>query len=77
MFYIHSYIASLSNTTDTSVWCVVNNALYGSTTHVDIVGDGYTSNPSYIFTYKKDILFDKHVQNIWSKSRSIYISVSN
>ena len=39
-----SYIASLSNINDTSVWSnnqwVVNNELYGSTTHVEWTGDG-------------------------------------
>merc|ERR1719469_1549452 len=43
-FWQISYIASLSKSTEISVWsksqCVVSSALYGSTTHVEIVGDG-------------------------------------
>ena len=48
-----SYMASLSNITETSVCsnneCVLSIELYGSTTAVDIYGEGYIVNPNLDF----------------------------
>ena len=52
-FWQISYIASLSSSTEISVWSssqyVVSSALYGSTWLVEMDGDGYASKPSFLF----------------------------